>query len=813
MDVQSDHEVADGDIDIDIRSAPQSLQGDDDALFLQDAGTDGDAGDVDDDMVDKEDLIEEDEIGYDDLELEDAGNSSIHSPNTAHVDFAEQPNVLHASTLPSVPSNHDDLDEDLIDYSDEEDVQDGPEVEPTGAAELAGDAFATRSPHEVTNAADTAVESNVADEQPPELPEHELGSDHENEQTLEPAWDHDDHQDAAWEQPSTSQYEEHGAEYPEEALVHDDQQAEQQTERPVEASAVKPSQLDASSHDDANASTEDRASQHEDHPAAANEKTLQAKSDGSSLLPVTVKYGASELWLIKTADSGDDDWLLEDESVVSQPLFNLFAACRTQLGEDLNQDTELGLHFDNFYGLEVFEESTACAYSTLKEYMDIYASLHTQDGLTEPQPMYVTLKFRPRVSALLAELKEAVEAGIGFRGLQEAVESGHSNFSEMVKEEEGFEEYWEEDELEYDDDQRHDAKEDSGGQHDDGSDVVVNGEPGGNNQEADASSGSQYRENADNEANARGGTESDAVPGSTGADQGHLTERDGEASEVVPAVDAGTETQATTAAPDSSTEESGNEGLFEVGFGDGEEEGEHRSSHHSHSTGVVQGDADAGLDDAENALGNGDHEDNDASHQESYTGDHETFDQEEAHEDHASQYNYEEDVAADDAEYAQDFETNEDDGEYADLGYGDADEEYHEEHEDFTGEPEEHDINTTTGQDGDHDANIEDQSGDVQYEAFNEVEEYAEFADEAEEFAKGEAPAYPDDAGEFFFDEEEAEAAAAAVRSPAAPPDVAPSASVDDAAPSPQGQKRPLDEVDVGSDGAGDESDAKKPKL
>lgn len=835
MDVHSDHEAADGDIDIDIGSTTQSVRGEDDALSLQDAGTDGEAADVDDDMVDKEDLIEEDEIGYDDLELEDAGNSA-HSPYTTHTDSAKQSHVPHASTLPSVASNHDDLDEDLIDYSDEEDVQEGSEVELTEAVETRGDASTRHSPHEETDSADAAVEPNVADEHPSEPLEHDVGNDQGDEQTVEPAWDHDDH-NASWEEPSASQYEEFGTEYTQEALVHEDQQAGQQVEEkvepPVKASVHEASQPAATSQDDdANPPIEDRTDQPEEQPAATNEETLEAKSDQSALLPVTIKYGASELWLIKSLDSEGDDWLLEDESVVTQPLFNLFAACRKQLDKDLNNDTEIGLHFDNFYGLEVFEESTACAYSTLKEYMDIYASLHAQDGLTDPQPMYVTLKFRPRVSALLSELKEAVEAGIGFRGLQEAVESGHSNFSEMVKEDEDYGEYWEEDELEYDNDEELDAEAVSEGQQGNGSDAEVKGETGEEQSEKDAPSDSQPGEYAEDEANAHADHDGELAPSNNGAGEGEASEHNGEPSQALPAIDAGTDTQATAAAPANSVEEYGDEGLIEVGFEDGEDEADHRSSHHNDSPGTVQGDEKAGSeDDAEHVLANGQHEYEDASHPESYTGDHETIDHDDAHADSASQYNHEEDAGADNEEYAQEFETNdEDNGEYAELGYGGEGDEYYEEHENFV-EAEAHDADTTIEQESNQIAEVDDQLGDAQYETLNEVEEYAEFADGAHEFAEDDTTAFPDDEGEFFFDEEAAEAAVAAVQSPAAPPDVAPSVSVDDSAPSPQGQKRPLDEVDVGSDGAGAESgtnvmssphytwadilysDAKKPKL
>jgi hypothetical protein len=435
----SGYDLGDRDIDLDLGSANGDQDQQDDVLSLQDAGTDG--GMQDDLMVDKEDLIEEDEIDYNDLELEDAaGNFPTDSANV-HATTTESTSLVE--TVQEVTEAEEPGD-DLIDYSDIDGDTSGQNI------------AAVPNPPSSVQYESGGSHPDVADGQSLapavwEAPLH--GEDYQqnargDEQYFDDGAEQqpNDVPDAEW-QPVENE-DGHKSGYEQQNDARDDQQTvdnehHQKHEHPSEQGVPETT----------NSDTERNAAINSEHKSEVGvEEKLNAEPEqGRALHPVTVNYDGSELWLFKPHnDEEEGDWLLSDESLATQQFPYLFHACRAQLGDEISGETELGLRFENFHGLELFEDCTACAYTTLKELLDCYLSLHAQDGNTEPEPFYISLQFRPRVLTLVNELKKAASDQIGFSGFNNAVASGKSSFTPAFSDAQTGpnSEHWDEEEQE-----------------------------------------------------------------------------------------------------------------------------------------------------------------------------------------------------------------------------------------------------------------------------------------------------------------------------------------------------------------------------
>ncbi|KAF2026227.1 hypothetical protein EK21DRAFT_116015 [Setomelanomma holmii] len=144
---------------------------------------------------------------------------------------------------------------------------------------------------------------------------------------------------------------------------------------------------------------------------------------------ITINYEGNELWLFKEHDTeSSGDWLLEDISVVHSSLSELLQACRTSLGEDISHETELGLRFDHLHNMELYEDNTACVAVSLERLLDLYYTLHSQDGNDDPESFYICLLSRPRFATLLSDVAKHAEEGSGYSGFNAAVAAGDTHF-------------------------------------------------------------------------------------------------------------------------------------------------------------------------------------------------------------------------------------------------------------------------------------------------------------------------------------------------------------------------------------------------
>jgi hypothetical protein len=172
----------------------------------------------------------------------------------------------------------------------------------------------------------------------------------------------------------------------------------------------------------------------EDLEAQTNQSEHQPDSFGEQrsveTRPITVNYEGNELWLFKQHDVEDSgDWLVDDMSLIHSSLSDLFRAFRVSLGEDLSNETELGLRFDHFHNMELFEDSTACVAVSLERLVDLYHTLHAQDGESDPESFYMCLLSRPRFATLLSDVAKHAEQGSGYSGLNSAVAAGETHFA------------------------------------------------------------------------------------------------------------------------------------------------------------------------------------------------------------------------------------------------------------------------------------------------------------------------------------------------------------------------------------------------
>lgn len=384
MDLHSDNglDFDDGDIDLDLRSTGGDM---DDDVSLRDAGMDAGQdvqtvqGDNDDFMADHEDLIEED----------------IVDDNIEVVEQLE----------PTVPE------EDLIDYSDEEDVV----VEHTP---VILDAPQTDN-HDIPVAADIEEPSQTVAQEP-------LSEEHDREAIVQPQTASANIQEFA-DLASVEEHEDHsGEQFGDEASPHEQEEPENAA---IQAADTSYEESHISERDTADPQVDRSTTSGVDNDT--NEPSGQDPQD--SFHPVNVHFDGHDYWLFKHHDYEESgDYLLENEAIFKQPIHVVVDACRNALrtlGANVSNDLELGFRLDSLYNVELFEEHPTCHFFNLSFILRVYLQLHAQDGNADPDYFCITLLSRPRVSTLVAELHKAATEGIGFSGLNAAIAAGLSSLN------------------------------------------------------------------------------------------------------------------------------------------------------------------------------------------------------------------------------------------------------------------------------------------------------------------------------------------------------------------------------------------------
>jgi hypothetical protein len=156
----------------------------------------------------------------------------------------------------------------------------------------------------------------------------------------------------------------------------------------------------------------------------------------TGLHPTIVEYQENEVYLFPSRDPAvPEQYLLQNENLVTTSLGDLLQACRTALGDGVSEDEELVLGVEelDLYVSEVSfgispafpptitnnstQDSTPAFSTSFSELLDIYLQLHKLDGNDSPPPFRVSLTTKTRFSNRLASITQAISEGKGFSQL------------------------------------------------------------------------------------------------------------------------------------------------------------------------------------------------------------------------------------------------------------------------------------------------------------------------------------------------------------------------------------------------------------
>lgn len=408
MDLHSDNGIdfGDGDIDLDLEPDPAASRDDDD-VSIQDAasisGLEAHTAPVeqDDFMADHEDLIEED------FDYEGKDDGVVTEQASDH-----EASLTQEQT--DVP-----IDEDLIDYSDDE-----------GHDPRKHEAVSLRI--EGAEAQNDEVENNDFVIQQDEVLDAAAAFNATDNDDVDQRSYHSHSQSPTDHATTVAQTQDPIQSPPREIQEPDDFDKEDEHEDDHDG---------AIELHDPEVATEPEDSDHNDyHNEARDESSHNVTTDDSKheeqilskAKPVTVNYAGNELWLFKEHDPDDSgDWLLDDIALAKSPISELFQACRSSLGDDVSHEHEIGFRFDHLHNLELYEDNTACVAVSLERLVDLYHTLQTQDDNHEPESFYMSLLFRPRFATLLSDIAKYAEQGSGYSALNVAVAAGETHFTNV----------------------------------------------------------------------------------------------------------------------------------------------------------------------------------------------------------------------------------------------------------------------------------------------------------------------------------------------------------------------------------------------
>ncbi|KAI9665273.1 MAG: hypothetical protein M1829_005747 [Trizodia sp. TS-e1964] len=130
-----------------------------------------------------------------------------------------------------------------------------------------------------------------------------------------------------------------------------------------------------------------------------------------TLHPVVVVYGDEEISLFPNEDS-TQTFFVKDESLATSTINNLFSAIREVLAADLTDSDELEFRFEDLE-LILCEDSIHTNSVTLSQIIDLHVQLLQQDGIADPDPLYMTVTSKESFLKSLGVLSTAANEGKG----------------------------------------------------------------------------------------------------------------------------------------------------------------------------------------------------------------------------------------------------------------------------------------------------------------------------------------------------------------------------------------------------------------
>ncbi|GAQ35848.1 uncharacterized protein AtWU_03969 [Aspergillus tubingensis] len=166
--------------------------------------------------------------------------------------------------------------------------------------------------------------------------------------------------------------------------------------------------------------TQDRSAEAQDvdhlveREAPATERT--------PLYPVKVYYQDNEISLFPPREGDSSEtFFLEDESLAFGSFGKLLGSCREVLREHIG-DSEVLVVDVEALNIQLTEDSLHIDKVTLHQIVDLYLRLCHNDGVEEPEALYLSLSTRPTVAAELSSLSIAANEG---KGLSEVYWDGY----------------------------------------------------------------------------------------------------------------------------------------------------------------------------------------------------------------------------------------------------------------------------------------------------------------------------------------------------------------------------------------------------
>ncbi|KAF7187574.1 hypothetical protein HII31_11107 [Pseudocercospora fuligena] len=158
----------------------------------------------------------------------------------------------------------------------------------------------------------------------------------------------------------------------------------------------------------------------------------------TGLHPMTIQFGDHEWPLFKSR--AQPDGLLKDDNLVNVSLAELLSSCKQRLnqrlGDAVSNDQDLVLGFDRI-GLMLMECSTHASAISLNDVLEVYINLYQNDGVEEIPRLSMTLTTQLKFTSHLKLLKEAAVAGTGMSTYNRAHDQGDVDEEYDDEEDEG----------------------------------------------------------------------------------------------------------------------------------------------------------------------------------------------------------------------------------------------------------------------------------------------------------------------------------------------------------------------------------------
>ncbi|GAD95721.1 conserved glutamic acid-rich protein [Paecilomyces variotii No. 5] len=140
---------------------------------------------------------------------------------------------------------------------------------------------------------------------------------------------------------------------------------------------------------------------------------VEGSHEVSHLHPVKVLYQDSEISLFRPREGDSSEtFFLEDESLAYECLGKLLSSCRNVLGEHIVEGEVLVVDIESL-NLQLNEDSYHTSKVTLSQIVGLYLDLCRNDGIDEPEPLYLTLSTKLTLPAEISNLLAAAGEGKG----------------------------------------------------------------------------------------------------------------------------------------------------------------------------------------------------------------------------------------------------------------------------------------------------------------------------------------------------------------------------------------------------------------